>query len=519
LQELQSGLFKGNPSLSKGLVMKHLLLLLYFASLVSSCDGRLAPSTTQGTISDGLSYRWPSPLIPVCWENPSEATAAAQTAVEEIVVKEYARAGIHFTGWDSCTAESRGIRIFHADTNVRQVLAFGARLDGVPNGLQLNLEFQETSFYGCTGDSLIRCVEEDALHEFGHALGLRHEQSRTDSFCAQDQSAGIGEAGALPITPYDKDSVMNYCANDLQILLNNERPELSFWDVLALRVYYATDVSLGQRACLRDGHQWRENDLASCCEIQHEQLKPFNSRPYHYCEKDYPMRLETLSDDLLKDFLGADYEVMQSATSENSDGPWLNLELACRYENFRSFGWEFYLDGDQLREFITNKSFPIEMKPASNLICDGISIENPAARGEYLKTSFSWKPSYQETSSIGGTFERSQSPAWVLFQNKAVLVELPTLDFQPQSLVLTCNRNDYIGYYQEDGERGPVMRFDIPYNASYGPATHLHCSRLEAFDSEIPRDATQSYRFKKHFRRVKLDAKDERFLVELNRVF
>src|SRR5258708_2138951 len=68
--------------------------------------------------------------------------------------------------------------------------------------------------------------------------GRRHEANRPDSRCpAEDQTGGLGEAGAFPVGDYDPDSIMNYCRLNAD-LEQNRATELSAGDVATLLQYY-----------------------------------------------------------------------------------------------------------------------------------------------------------------------------------------------------------------------------------------------------------------------------------------
>ncbi len=51
---------------------------------------------------------------------------------------------------------------------------------------------------------------DTALHEFGHAVGLVHEQEHSKSTC-WFRGYGMPDGLVKKITPFDSRSIMNYC--------------------------------------------------------------------------------------------------------------------------------------------------------------------------------------------------------------------------------------------------------------------------------------------------------------------
>lgn len=85
------------------------------------------------------------------------------------------------------------------------------------------------------------------LHEFGHALGLRHEHERTDV----DTSLGCTDAwfggnGTSFLTRYDRRSVMHYKSASCAINGNYDNTGLSDLDQLAMHILYPEDLRVAE---------------------------------------------------------------------------------------------------------------------------------------------------------------------------------------------------------------------------------------------------------------------------------
>lgn len=219
----------------------NLLLFGFLGMLFVACGIPAEPASSKASFKTISFSRWNKKSLDVCWEFTSNATQTFRSEIENQVYRAYERTVIKFVGWQKCTPEKPSdVRLFlYDDAGSNWNRDFRAYINTLveendskkpgaghprlrdanrPMRLVLNRTFKDADpefqvlFAELNSMGKRNIALTAAIHEFGHAIGLRHEDAHPERTCddfAEQPGDAPGEFRV--VSAYNPFSFMSRC--------------------------------------------------------------------------------------------------------------------------------------------------------------------------------------------------------------------------------------------------------------------------------------------------------------------